>query len=320
MICQCSSLWQEEMEAPMTKRSEKTILMSGSSGLIGTSLLRAFTEDGMQTVRLVRQKPDSRDKICWNPASDEPIADLSLLEGSSVVVHLSGANLSAHRWTPAYKKEIVESRVGTTRALVNLLKKLRNPPETLLCASAVGIYGNRKDEVLTESSSAGHGFLADTCRSWEAEADRAVEAGMRVVHLRFGVVLSSEGGALKQMLPAFRAGLGGRLGNGRQWMSWIAMRDLVRSVLHILATDSLRGPVNLVAPIPVRNREFTVAFAHALRRPAPLPVPAFVLRALLGEIAEDALLASTRAVPEQLAASGFHFDFPELSAALRAIL
>ncbi len=304
----------------MTELSGKTILMSGSSGLIGTSLLRAFTETRVKTARLVRSWSHGTDEISWDPTSAEPIADLSLLKGVSAVVHLSGANLSAHRWTPAYKKEIVESRVGTTRALVNLLKKLRKPPETLLCASAIGIYGHRGDEILNESSLPGQGFLADTCRLWESEADRALEASIRVVHLRFGIVLSREGGALKQMLPVFRAGLGGRLGNGRQWMSWIAMHDLVRAVLHILVTDSLRGPVNLVAPIPVRNREFAVVFAHALRRPAALPTPAIALRAVLGEIAQGALLASTRVVPERLAASGFHFDFPELSAALRTIL
>jgi hypothetical protein len=300
------------------------ILISGGSGFIGTALLRSFSNDRTQAIRLVRSSPEDTDEIRWNPASPEPVADPSSLEGMTAAIHLSGANLFSHRWTVAYKREIVDSRIRATRALVNVLKKLKQPPRSLLCASAVGIYGNRDDEILTESSVPGQGFLADTCRAWEAEADTAAEAGVRVVHLRFGVVLSPEGGALRQMLPIFRAGFGGRLGSGRQWMSWIALDDLVRAVRHILQTGSLReavnlrGPVNIVSPIPVTNADFTRALARALRRPAALPVPRFALRAALGEIADQALLASTRAIPERLAASGFHFDFPEINAALRS--
>jgi uncharacterized protein len=304
----------------MTELSRKAIIVSGASGLIGTSLLRMFSAQRIEVIRLVREKTDHPDAIYWDPDSPEPVGNLSRLESLSAAIHLSGANLLSHRWTAAWKREIVQSRVGTTQALVDVLKKLKSPPRSLLCASAVGIYGNRSDEILAESSSPGTGFLADTCRAWEAEAGRAVEAGLRVVHLRFGVVLSSEGGALKMMLPAFRAGLGGQLGSGRQWMSWIAINDLVRAVLHIIETDSLRGPVNLVAPIPVTNRDFALALARALRRPAVLPVPALVLRTVLGQIADDALLASTRAIPERLAASGFHFDLPEINGALRALL
>jgi uncharacterized protein len=304
----------------MAELSGKSVLVSGGSGLIGSALLHAFSEDQRKTIRLVREKADGQDAVEWNPYAAEPVKDLSRLEGASAAVHLSGANLFARRWTAAYKREIVESRVKTTRALVNLLKKLKRPPQALLCASAIGIYGDRGDEIVGESSLAGKGFLADTCRAWEAEADRAAEAGIRVAHLRFGVVLSHEGGALKQMLPIFRAGLGGHLGNGRQWMSWIAVSDLVRAVLHILQTDSLQGSVNLVAPIPVTNEDFTRALGHALSRPAVLPVPGFVLRSVLGEIAQDALLTSTRAIPQRLAASGFHFDFPEINVALRALL
>jgi uncharacterized protein len=304
----------------MTELSGKAIMVSGASGLIGTSLLRMFSAQRIEVIRLIREKTDHPGAIYWNPDSPEPVGNLSRLESLSAAIHLSGANLFSHRWTAAWKQEIVQSRVGTTQALVDTLKRLNNPPRSLLCASAIGIYGDRGDEILAESSSPGTGFLADTCSAWEAEADRAAEAGMRVVHLRFGVVLSSEGGALKKMLPAFRAGLGGRLGSGRQWMSWIAINDLVRAVLHIVETDSLQGPVNLVAPIPVTNRDFAVALARALRRPVALPVPALVLRTVLGQIADDALLASTRAIPERLAASGFHFDLPEINGALRAIL
>lgn len=300
--------------------SSKAILISGGSGLIGTALVGAFSERGVETRRLVRRMPDGHEEIGWNPDAPEAVGDLSRLESAGAVIHLSGANLSAHRWTARYKREIADSRIRTTASLVDLLKKLKNPPMALLCASAVGIYADCGDEILTEAALPGQGFLADTCRAWEAEAEIAAEAGIRVAHLRFGVVLSRAGGALKQLQPIFRAGLGGRLGSGRQWMSWIAIGDLVRAVAHILQTDSLHGPVNLVAPIPVTNREFTRALGNALRRPATLPVPRFALRAAFGEMADEVLMASVRAVPERLAAAGFHFDFSEINGALRAIL
>jgi len=244
--------------------------------------------------------------------------DRAALEGATAAIHLSGANLSAHRWTAAYKKEIVESRVGSTRALVRVLRKLKSPPASLLCASAIGIYGDRGDEKLTEASTPGSGFLAETCRAWEAEADAAAEGGIRVVNLRTGVVLAHDGGALQKMLPLFRAGLGGRLGSGKQWMSWITLSDLMRAVRHVLATDALKGPVNLVAPIPVTNAEFTRALGRVVHRPAVMPAPAFALRAVLGEMTDAALVASTRVIPQRLAETGFHFDFPEISAALKS--
>lgn len=298
----------------------KVILISGSSGLIGTSLIRFFSRKRIQTIRLLREGGDGPDAVRWNPDAPEAVADPSQLEDLNAVIHLSGANLAAHRWTDSYKREIAGSRVGTTRALVKLLTGLKNPPRSLLCASAVGIYGDRGDEILTESSLAGTGFLANTCRMWEAEADAAASAGMRVVHLRFGVVLARESGALRQMLPIFKAGLAGPLGSGRQWMSWITASDLARAVLHILEMDSLEGPVNLVAAAPLTNSDFTRALGSALNRPAVLPVPGFALRAVLGEIADEALLASTRAVPERLIASGFRFDFSEIDGALRSVL
>lgn len=304
----------------MTEPLLKTLMISGGSGLIGTSLLRSFPAERIQVVRLVRRDTNHPDEIRWDPRAAEPVDDLSHLENLGTAIHLSGANLSSRRWTAAYKQEIVESRVGTTRALVNLLKKLKRPPRRLLCASAIGIYGDCGDRILIESSSPGQGFLADTCRAWEEEADHAAEAGLQVVHLRFGVVLSIEGGALKQMLPIFRAGLGGWIGSGRQWMSWIALSDLVRAVVHILQMDSLEGPLNLAAPIPVTNGDFAHALGRTLHRPAVFPVPSFILRAAFGEMADAALLASTRAIPGRLAASGFHFDFPEINGALRSIL
>jgi uncharacterized protein len=296
------------------------ILLSGASGFLGTSLLRSFSSHQIQSLRLVRKNPDGLDIIRWNPNAAEPITDPALVENASAAIHLSGANLSAHRWTAGWKREIAESRIQSTRALVNLLKTLKQPPQSLLCASAIGIYGNRAEEILSESSPPGQGFLADTCRAWEAEAGLATEAGLRVVHLRFGVVLSPAGGALRQMLPIFRAGLGGRLGTGFQWFSWIAIDDLTRAVLHILHTKSLAGPVNLVSPLPVTNAEFTRALSRALHRPAILPVPRPVLRAAFGEMADAALLASTRVVPQCLAASGFRFLYPHIDSALQSMV
>ncbi|HTV06791.1 MAG TPA: TIGR01777 family oxidoreductase [Acidobacteriaceae bacterium] len=294
------------------------VLVSGGSGLIGTSLVRLLAEDGIAVFQLVRRRAEDSGEVGWDPRVEEPVMDRAALEGATAAIHLSGANLSAHRWTAAYKKEIVESRVGSTRALVRVLRKLKSPPASLLCASAIGIYGDRGDEKLTEASTPGSGFLAETCRAWEAEADAAAEGGIRVVNLRTGVVLAHDGGALQKMLPLFRAGLGGRLGSGKQWMSWITLSDLMRAVRHVLATDALKGPVNLVAPIPVTNAEFTRALGRVVHRPAVMPAPAFALRAVLGEMTDAALVASTRVIPQRLAETGFHFDFPEISAALKS--
>lgn len=296
------------------------VLLSGGSGLIGSSLERFFTANHVGTVQLIRKKAVTPNAVYWDAKTMESVEDLTRLEGMRTAIHLSGAYLAAHRWTAAYKREIFESRVGSTRTLVSMLKRLKRPPESLLCASAIGIYGDCGAEIVTEAATPGWGFLAETCRAWEVEADRAAEAGIRVVHLRIGVVLAREGGALGKLLPFFESGLGGRLGSGRQWMSWIAIADLARAVGHILKTESLAGPVNLTTPIPVTNAEFTRAVGKVLRRPVILPAPAFALRLALGGIAEEGLLASTRAVPERLAASGFRFEFPEITGALKAIL
>jgi uncharacterized protein len=304
----------------MTDPTAKRMLVSGGSGLIGTSLLRSLTEDRIAVVQLVRRKAAGPHEVEWDPKAEEPVADRSGLEGLSAVIHLSGANLSAHRWTEAYKQKIFDSRVQSTRTLVKLLKRLEKPPTSFLCASAIGIYGDRRDEKLTEASSPGQGFLAETCRAWEAEANAAASAGVRVVNLRTSVVLAREGGALEKMLPLFKAGLGGRLGSGKQWMSWITLSDHVRALRHILATDSLSGPVNLAAPLPVTNAEFTRALGRALRRPAVVPAPAFLLRAVLGEMADAALLASTRVVPQRLSETGFQFEFPEINGAVQSVV
>ena len=222
--------------------SPRKILFSGASGLIGASLVRAAEAERIQTLQLIRREPRKPEEISWNPQAGQPVRDLALLERLDAAIHLSGANISAQRWNAARKREIVESRVGSTRALLKVLMALKQPPATLLCASATGIYGERGDEILDEESPPGEGFIADTCRAWEAEASAASEAGIRVVHLRFGVVLAAEGGALGRMLPVFRLGLGGNLGSGRQWMSWIALNDVVRAIFYILDAGAAPRP------------------------------------------------------------------------------
>ena len=248
-----------------------------------------------------------------------PIAELSELEEFDAVIHLSGANL-ARRWTSAYKREIVESRVRTTQVLAVLLAGLRNPPKVLLCASAIGIYGNRGDEILTETSKPGSGFLTETCLAWEAATQPLRDVGIRVVNLRFGVVLSPDGGALAKMLPLFRFGLGGRLGSGQQWMSWISLPDLVRAVSSLTSASSVTGAVNIVAPNPVTNAEFTQTLANVLHRYAVIPAPAFALRIAMGEMVDEALLASARVIPARLTQSGFGFQHAHLASALESLL
>jgi uncharacterized protein len=242
------------------------------------------------------------------------------LEGISAAIHLSGVNISARRWTSAYKREILESRVTPTRALAALLAGLESKPEVLACASAIGIYGDRGDELLTEASTPGSGFLAGVCAEWEEAAQAAKDAGIRVVHIRFGVVLSPEGGALKRMLPLFRSGLGGRLGSGRQWMSWITLADTIRVIEFAVETTNISGGVNLVAPNPVTNEEFTRALGKVLSRPTMLPAPAFALKLMVGEMAPATILASERVQPAKLRAAGFEFAHPEIEGALRAVL
>jgi len=295
------------------------ILFSGASGFIGTSLVRAAEADRIQAVQLVGHQPGSATEIQWNPDAATPLPDSARLEGIGAAIHLSGANLSSHRWTADYKRQILESRVNSTRALVNTLRSLKQRPPVFLCASATGIYGNRGDEVLTEESNPGRGFIADTCIAWEAEAAQARALGIRVVHLRFGVVLSRERGALRHMLPLFRLGLGGNLGSGRQWMNWIVLSDAVRAIFH-LVDSTIDGPANLVTPNPVTNAEFTRVLSHALHRPAIMPAPAFALGLAFGEIADEVLLASTRAVPDRLLGSAFTFELPDIASALKAIL
>ena len=294
------------------------VVVSGSHGLIGSALVDALTAGGHSVTRLVRGAP-GEGEAAWDPRAGR--VDGAALEGHDAVVHLAGAGIGAHRWTAAYKAEIRDSRVRATQVLVEALAGLDDRPRVLASASAVGVYGDRGDEELTESSPAGTGFLAEVVREWEGAARRATEAGIRVAHLRSGVVLSPRGGALRQQLPLFRLGLGGRLGSGRQYLSWISLPDEVAAILYVLGSDDLEGPVNLTAPAPVTNAEFTRTLGAALGRPAFLVVPPAALWVRFGrEMTTEMLVAGQRVLPSRLQAGGFAFRHPELAAALPQLL
>lgn len=294
------------------------VLVTGSSGLIGSALVSYFEQNGWTVVRLVRSQPQQASELYWEPLAG--VLEPESLEGFDAVVHLAGENISAGRWTPERKTAIYESRVQGTRLLSETLVQLSHPPKVLACASAIGYYGDRGDEILTEESPPGSGFLAQVCEAWEAAADIARQRKIRVVHLRFGIVLSARGGALARMLPLFKMGLGGKLGKGEQYMSWIALDDVVEAIAFILATESLQGAINIVAPQPVRNREFTEVLGRVLGRPTFFSVPAFVLKLLLGEMAEELLLSSTRVKPTRLLTAGYSFRYPDLEGALQHVL
>ncbi len=281
-------------------------------------MVRSLAARGHRIVRLVR-RAGARvpDEVAWDPAAGR--IDAPALEGVEVAIHLAGENIGARRWTAARKARIRESRVGGTRLLAEALARLRRTPRVLICASATGYYGPRGEEILIEESAPGTGFLAEVCRDWEAAAAPARDAGIRVAHLRSGLVLSRSGGALASLLPIFRAGLGGRLGNGRQFMPWMTLDDEVEAIIHVLNEDAVRGPVNFVSPHPVTNREFTATLGRVLRRPALVPVPAPVLWIALGEVAGE-LLGSQRVHPARLLATGYAFRHPDLEAGLRALL
>jgi uncharacterized protein len=295
------------------------VLISGASGLIGTALTDELRAHGHAVGHLVRPGGIARaGDIRWDPAAGS--ADLDAMEGAEAVVNLGGANIGEGRWTPERKKILRTSRVDSTRVLVDSLARLKKKPRAFLSASAVGYYGDRGDEVLTETSRAGEDFLARLASDWEAEAIRAEASGMRTVILRFSVVLSRKGGALARMLTPFRMGVGGRLGSGKQWMSWIALEDVAQTARFAIEDEKLNGAVNMVAPNPVQNAEFTRVLARVLHRPAIFPAPAFALRLMLGEMADALLLSSQRALPERLIEAGYAFRFKSLDAALRAAL
>jgi uncharacterized protein len=294
------------------------ILISGASGFLGNALRPALSAAGHTSTALVRRAPVG-DEVQWNPG--QPL-DPQKLAGFDALVHLAGKSISG-RWTEKFKREVRESRVLGTRTLAtSAAESFRKTglPRVFVAASATGYYGNRGDEELTEDSQPGSGFLSEVCEEWEAATRPAAEAGIRVVNLRIGVVLAKHGGALQAMLPAFRLGLGGPIGDGRQYMSWIALDDVVGAFLFSLANDNLRGPVNAVAPQPVRNSEFVRAVGRALHRPAFFPLPAFVVRTVFGEMGEALLLGSARVRPAKLEAAGYRYRHPELGEALLATL
>lgn len=295
------------------------VLLTGASGLIGTALVESLRTCGYGVRRLVRKSSGlAFGDYAWDP--ERGALDRGAFSGVSAVVHLAGENLASGRWNERKKRAILESRVRGTRLVAETIAGLGAGAPDLLSASAVGYYGSRGDEVLAEGAAPGGGFLAGVCREWEAAAAAAEAAGARVVRLRFGMVLSGRGGALAKMLPVFRARGGARIGDGRQYVSWISLKDAARSVLHVLADRTVSGPVNVVAPAPVTNAEFTKTLGKVLGRPVFLAVPGFVVRLALGEMADEVLLASVRAQPAKLLASGFSFAHPELESALRAAL
>ena len=294
------------------------ILIGGSHGLVGTALLKALEAQGHEILRLVRHAPTSKREVEWSP--DRYSIALARIEGFDAVVNLAGESIAEGRWTEDKKRRIRESRVKGTKLLGDALANLTVPPKTFICASAIGYYGNRGDEILTEASAPGDDFLAEVCAEWEQATALATEKGIRVVNARFGVILDTNGGALKKMLPPFRLGAGGRVGNGKQWMSWIALDDVVGALNFALTHDLLRGPVNFVAPSPVTNAEFTKTLGKALSRPTLFPIPAFGVRLIFGEMGEALLLGGQRVAPKRLMSEGYQFQYPELRSALQRLL
>jgi uncharacterized protein len=291
------------------------LLISGSHGLVGQALVKSLEADGHEIFRLVRHAPNSDSEIEWSP--DRYSIALARLEGFDAVVHLAGESIASGRWNEEKKRKIRESRVKGTKLLSDALANLARQPKTLISASAIGYYGNRDDEVLTETSAPGDDFLASVCVEWENATAHAAEKGIRVVNTRFGIILDSKGGALAKMLTPFRMGVGGKIGSGKQWMSWIALDDVVGAIEHALASQTMKGPVNFVTPNPVRNAEFTKTLGRVLSRPTILPIPAFGARLVFGEMADALLLSSQRVEPEQLDTAAYQFRHAQLEGALR---
>lgn len=296
----------------------KTVVISGASGMVGSALREALDLRGDRVLRLGRAAATAKDQASWDPAAGRIEADR--LEGADSFVHLAGENIASKRWNARRKQELRDSRIEGTRLIAETIARLKQKPRVLVSASAIGYYGNRGDAMLGEDARPGEGFLADLCRDWEAATKPAVEAGVRVVTLRIGVVLSPRGGALKKMLLPFRLGAGGRMGSGGQYWSWISLEDLVGSILHCLDHQELSGPVNAVAPESLTNSDFTAVLAKAVRRPAIFPMPAFAARLVLGEMAQELLLASARVAPLKLQESGYKFHHPTLDVALKSML
>jgi len=295
------------------------ILVSGSHGLVGTALVRSLTGDGHEVIRLVRgEHALGSPEVGWQPQQGR--IDVEHLEGIHAVVHLAGENIASGRWSAEKKKAIRESRVKGTALLSNALAQLSRPPSVFLSASAIGYYGDRGDESLTEKSAPGKDFLSSVCVEWEAATRPAVEKGIRTIYTRFGIILDPNEGALGKMLPPFRMGVGGRVGDGKQWMSWIALDDVVNGLKFLIEDELVQGPVNFVAPEPVRNTEFTATLGRILKRPTFFPIPAFGARLAFGEMADALLLSSQKVEPSVLEDKGFMFTWPTLEPALRHLI
>lgn len=295
------------------------ILISGSHGLVGKALYSSLTNDGHEVLRLVRrERLYGSPEVEWDPKRG--VIDHEHLEGLTAVVHLAGESIAEGRWTAEKKQRIRDSRVQGTELLSEALAKLSHPPASFVCASAIGFYGDRDQEILTETSGPGTGFLSDVCVEWENATQSSAAKGIVVVNLRFGIILSVDGGALAKMLTPFRMGVGGRVGSGKQWMSWIVLADVLGAIKFILNAKSLSGPINIVSPNPVTNDEFTRKLGEALSRPTLLSMPAFGARLLFGEMAEALLLSSQRVEPTKLTQAGYDFLEPGLAGALRSIL
>jgi uncharacterized protein (TIGR01777 family) len=294
------------------------VLVTGATGLVGSELVPFLSRQGHDVFRLTRGKAHEAHDIVWDPAHNQ--LPKGRLEGTEVVVHLAGENIAGKRWNTKVKEELRRSRVEGTKLLCETITQLETLPKTLICASAIGFYGNRGSEMLNETSAKGTGFLSDVCRDWEAACEPARAKGIRVVNLRTGVVLSEKAGALKEMLKPFKLGAGGVVGTGNQYWSWIAIDDLVGIIDFCITHEKLSGPVNATAPCPVTNYEFTKTLGSVLRRPTLVPMPAFIARIALGEMANELLLASTRVMPNRLSESGYQFKYTSLEPALKHLL
>jgi uncharacterized protein (TIGR01777 family) len=293
------------------------VAIAGASGLVGSALIPVLKSMGAQITRMVRSKPKA-DELEWHPNQDELRPDS--LAGFDTIINLAGENIAGGRWTDDQKRKIRESRINGTHLLSEAIAKLSPKPRVFICASATGIYGDRDDEVLDEQSESGGGFLAGVCREWEEATKPAIEAGIRVVNLRLGPILAREGGMLAKLLTPFKMGMGGKVGSGRQYISWIAIDDVIQAIKLAIEDASIHGPLNIVSPNPVTNEEFTKTLGHVLNRPTALAIPPFAARLAFGEMADEMLLASQKVIPKKLANAGFVFEYPELEPTLKHLL